>query len=80
MTEAGHEFSLADTFCALAADSKSPDTAWFMKIKEGIGLTTNDYGINIPDGCKYLQVQLQWIPCTYKWKLQTKIFLTDPVL
>ena len=56
MTETAHEFFLASDFCALAADSKSSDTVWFMKIKEeGIGPATDDYGIKIPEGCKYLQ-------------------------
>ena len=50
------EFFLASDFCALAADSKSSDTVWFVKIEEErIGPATDDYGIKIPDGCKYLQ-------------------------
>ena len=55
MTETAHEFFLVSDFCALAADSKSSDTVWFLKIKEGIVPATDDYGIKIPDGCKYLQ-------------------------
>ena len=58
VTETAHEFLLAGTFCALAADSKLSDTVWFMKIEEeeeGRGPATDDYGIKILDGCKYLQ-------------------------
>ena len=58
VTETAHQFLLASTFCALAADSKSSGTVWIKKIEEeeeGIGPVIDDWGIKIPDGCKYLQ-------------------------
>ena len=54
MTETAHEFLLAGTFCALATDSKSSDTIWFVKSEEEIGPATDDYSRKIQDGCKYL--------------------------
>ena len=54
MTETAHEFLLAGTFCALATDSKSSDTIWFVKSEKEIGPATDDYGMKSPDGCKYL--------------------------
>lgn len=61
MIEKTHEFHLAGTFCTLNIDSKSSNTVWFVKTEEeeGIGSATDDYGIKIPDGCKYLQGKFQ---------------------
>ena len=49
------EFFLPGSICALAADKKSTDKFWCMKIEgEGVGPATDDYGFIIPEGCNHL--------------------------
>ena len=40
MIQDHNEFILPGSICALAADQKSPDTVWFLKIDEQIVPTT----------------------------------------
>ena len=53
MIQDHNEFILPGSICALAADQKSPDTVWFVKIVEQIVPTTemtDDYGHKVIQG------------------------------
>ena len=53
MIQDRNEFILPGSICALAADQKSPDTVWFLKIDEQIVPTTgltDDYGHKVIQG------------------------------
>ena len=52
-----HEFLLPNSVCAIAADEKSIDTFWLVKILEETvaeGNITDDYGHMVLDGQRYI--------------------------
>lgn len=52
------EFIQPGSLCALAAERKSTDMFWCMKIeREGVGPVTDDYGFGIPEWCNYLLIR-----------------------
>ena len=54
------DFVLPDTFCVIAADINSPDTIWFVKVKENCeaeNTITDDYGIQITAGQECIEGQ-----------------------
>ena len=54
------DFVLPDTFCAITADINSPDTIWFVKVKENCeaeNTITDDYGIQITASQEYIKGQ-----------------------
>ena len=54
------DFVLPDTFCAITADINSPDTIWFVKVKENCeaeNTITDDYSIQITASQEYIKGQ-----------------------
>ena len=53
-----NEFLMADSICAVAADSRSSDTVWFVRLhsnpEEATAYITDDYGHNIAPGQTYI--------------------------
>ena len=56
--DASDDFLLADTFCAVAPDESSPETLWFMKVKDSFELAVemiDDYENVIAPGLPYIE-------------------------
>ena len=56
--DASDDFLLADTFCAVAPDESSPETLWFIKVKDSFESAVemiDDYENVIAPGLPYIE-------------------------